>query len=336
MRIVINCYIQPKTQQKQQPQFTGYKSVFSKKLDEVLLSGRQPDLNEKNFLIEKLQKFIREKLRPNRKIGNGFHGSVYKIDDKYVLKVAKHDKPYADFIDKITPRRFSALKTYYGEPVATFYDAQILRNVSSNGKHIQAGIPQKYSLMFSPDYCQKYYEEFYLPVFSKVPQKSFDAIAKDCNTLNKMGNDDISYSFDYLNPNNFVLVGKTIRITDVINKETCENPNTMAQLLYVFLQKTDLDNAAHYNKYLEPYRRILMEKIILAGMKHNLPVENSPYHKKVWQVVSNGLCKSKEQYTKLIENLKKLQEIPDTKLRLSRTKEYLENIYSVENISTSY
>lgn len=71
-------------------------------------------------------------------------------------------------------------------------------------------------------------------------------------------------------------------------------------------------------------------------MKHNLPVENSPYDKKVWQVVSNGLCKSKEQYTKLIENLKKLQEIPDTKLRLSRTKEYLENIYSVENISTSY
>lgn len=328
MQLVSNYYTQPKAQQKQPPQFTGYKSVFSKKLDEVLLSGRQPDLNEKNFLIEKLQKFIREKLRPNRKIGNGFHGSVYKIDDKYVLKVAKHDKPYADFIDEITPRRFSALKTYYGEPVATFYDAKILRNVSSNGKHIQAGIPQKYSLMFAPAYCKKYYEEFYLPVFSEVPQKSFDAIAKDCNILNKLGSEDISYSFDYLNPNNFVLVGKTIRITDVITKGNSKNPNTIAQLLYVFLQKTDLDNVAHYSKYSESYRKILMEKIVLAGMKHNLPIENSPHDKKVWQVVANELCRTEEPYAELIENLKKLQEIPDTKLRLRKTKEYMENIFT--------
>ncbi len=309
-------------------QFRGYKSVFSKKLDEVLLSGTQPDFETQKFLISKLQNFIKKKLKSNRKIGQGFNGSVYKIDDSYVLKVHKHDKPYADMMDKINPQKFKNLKTYYGEPVAKFYDAQILRNVSSNGEQIQAGIPQKYSLMFTSEECKEYYEEFYLPLFSKIPQKSYNAIAKDCDTLNKMGNDKISYSFDYLNPNNFVLVGKTIRITDVITQETYENPNTIAQLLYSFLQKTDLDGYATYSKYSEPFKRIIMKKIVLAGMKYNLPIENSPYDKKIWQVVSNGLCKSNENYTNIIENLKNFQKIPNIKLRLQKTNDYIENIYN--------
>ena len=58
-------------------------------------------------------------------------------------------------------------------------------------------------------------------------------VKNDCfsifKVLNDLGSEDISYSFDYLNPNNFVLVGKTIRITDVITKGSSKNPNTIAQ-----------------------------------------------------------------------------------------------------------
>lgn len=326
MLITNNIYPQYNKAITRQPAFTGYKSAFSRKLDEVLLSGKQPQYKDEKILVQKLQKFINEKLKPDRKLGQGFRGSVYKIDDKYVLKTTRKSKPLADMVDEFTPHRFAGLKTYYGEPVASFYDVQILRNVSSKGKHIQAGIPYTYSMKFLPDECTKYYEETYLPVFAKLPQKSFDAIAKDCDLLNKMGKKDHSYSFDYNNPNNFVLVGKTLRITDVISEKTSENPNTMAQLLYSFLQKTDLDGNAVYNARAGFNRQMLLKKIVMAGMKYNLPIENAESDKKIWQVVANDLCKLKKPFSEIIEQLENLQKIPEAKLRLEKTSEYLNSL----------
>ncbi len=115
-------------------------------------------------------------MRPNKIVGQGFHGVVYKIDDRYVLKVSHKDKPYADMLDKIKELKFSDLKTYYGEPVAKFYDVQILKNVSSKGLHIPAGIPQKDIGLKTEKECSEYYEKIYLPLFSSLPQKSFDAV----------------------------------------------------------------------------------------------------------------------------------------------------------------
>ena len=163
-------------------------------------------------------------------------------------------------------------------------------------------------------------------MFAKLPQKSFDAIAKDCDLLNKMGKKDHSYSFDYNNPNNFVLVGKTLRITDVISEKTSENPNTMAQLLYSFLQKTDLDGNAVYNARAGFNRQMLLKKIVMAGMKYNLPIENAESDKKIWQVVANDLCKLKKPFSEIIEQLENLQKIPEAKLRLEKTSEYLNSL----------
>lgn len=308
-------------------QFQGYKSVFSRKLESVIAEGKK-ECKGQSFLTDWLKKFVAKKMRADRKIGEGFHGEVYKIDDKYVLKIHKHHRPYADIMDNIPKQKFASLKTYYGEPVATFSDIKILKNVSSNGKHIQAGIPEKFSRTMTEEQCKKYLENVYLPIFSEVPQKSFDAIAKDCDTLNKMGSEYVTYEFDYLNPNNFVLVGKTIRITDVISKGSTENPNTVSDLLYVFIQKSGLDTYVEYSKKAEPFRRELLKKIVLAGMKHNLPLGDNPYGRKVWQVVSTDLCKSEEYHLTIIDKLAKLQkEIPDTKLRLKKTEEYLDEIY---------
>lgn len=315
------------TLQYRPQQFTGYKSVFSRRLQRVVAEGKADD-TEKTFLTDWIQKFVASKLKAGRRIGEGFHGEVFKIDDKYVLKIHKNYKPYADIMDEVPKQKFTSLKTYYGEPVASFLDVKILNNVSSNGKHIQAGIPQKYSRTMTEEQCKKYLEKVYLPIFSEVPQKSFDAIAKDCDTLNKLGTDDVSYTFDYLNPNNFVLVGKTLRITDIISKGSVENPNTLSDLLYVFLQKTGLDTYAEYSKKAEPMRRELFKKIVLAGMKHNLPLGDTTYGRKVWQITANELCKAKEYHLTILDNLAKLQkEIPDTKLRLKKTEEYLDGIY---------
>lgn len=327
--LITNNYNAP---QYRPQQFTGYKSVFSRKLESVVARGKA-DEPEKTFLTDWMKKFVDIKLRAKRRIGEGFHGEVYKIDDKYVLKIHKHYRPQADIMDDIPKLKFSSLKTYYGEPVASFLDIKILKNVSSNGKHIQAGIPEKYSRTMTDEQCNKYLENVYLPIFSEVPQKSFDAIAKDCDTLNKMGREYVTYAFDYLNPNNFVLVGKTLRITDVICKESTQNPNTVSDLLYVFIQKSGLDTYAEYSKKAEPLRRELLKKIVLAGMRHNLPLGDNPYGRKVWQVVSSDLCKSKEYHLTIIDNLKKLQEeIPDTKLRLKKTEEYLDEIYKPKEV----
>lgn len=312
----------PQTQKA--PSFTSYKTIFSKKLDEVLLSGKQPEYKDEKFLVEKLQEFIKLKMRPEKKIGSGFHGAVYKIDDRYVIKVSKHDKPYADMLNELEKPKFSQLKTYYGEPVAKFYDVEILKNVSTKGKHIPAGIPDHYFKTMTEQECREYYEKKYLPLFSSLPQKSFDAIAKDCNTLNKMGNDEISYSFDYLNPNNFVLVGKTLRITDVINKEYYPKPNTIAQLLYSFVQKTDLDGFAKYSEEGKLPRRELTKKIIIAGIKNDLPIDESAYGQKIWEVTLNDLCKIKEPANKIIKNLKHIQNENITqKEKIEKTENYL-------------
>lgn len=326
--LITNNYNAP---QYRQPQFTGYKSVFSRRLQRVVAEGKA-DKTERNFLTDWIKKFTALKLKASRRIGEGFHGEVYKIDDKYVLKIHKNYTPYSGLLDDIPKQKFSSLKTYYGEPVASFNDVKILKNVSSNGKHIQAGIPAQYARRMTDEQCNKYLEKVYLPIFSDIPQRSFDAVAKDCDTLNKMGTKDVSYSFDYLNPNNFVLVGKTLRITDVISKGSIENPNTISDLLYVFIQKSGLDTYADYSKKAEPFRRELLKKVVLAGMRHNLPLGDTPYGRKVWQITANDLCKSKEYHLDILDNLKKLQEIPETKSRLKKTEEYLDKIFNSKEV----
>lgn len=321
------------TPQYNSQNFTGYKSVFSKRLERVVAEGKAGQTDQL-FLSDWLKKFTIFKMRACRRIGEGFHGEVYKIDDKYVLKIHKNYIPYSGgMMDDLPRQKFSSLKTYYGEPVASFNDIKILNNVSSNGKHIQAGIPEQYSRRMTDAQCSKYLENVYLPIFSDVPQRSFDAIAKDCDTLNKMGTKDVSYSFDYINPNNFVLVGKTLRITDVISKGSLENPNTVSDLLYVFIQKSGLDTYADYSKKAQPFRRELFKKIVLAGMRHNLPLGDTPYGRKVWQITANDLCKFEEYHLTILDTLAKLQkEVPDTKLRLKKTEEYLDKIYNPKNV----
>ena len=315
-----------------QLQFTGYKSVFSKKLQLVVAKG-EADEYENTFLIGQLQKFLALKMTAKRKIGSGFHGSVYKIDDKYVLK-SSNCEPLIDEVLTILPKpKFSALKTYYGEPVAEYNSLEILNNVSSKGKHIPAGVPLSYFNYHSIEQCQKYYENEYLPLFSSLPQRSFDAIAKDCDTLNKMGSQGKNYSFDYINPNNFVLVGKSLRITDSINRLSAANPNKVSDLLQVFLNQVAFNTEAIYSKDALPYRRELLKKIILAGQKYNLPLGESSIGKNIWRDVTDYLCRSKEYYLNIIDTLSKFQEeIPDTKLRLKKTSEYLDGIYTSKEI----
>lgn len=311
---------------KQYPSF-GHKCLFSKQLDEVLIKRRvckKDALNLSNAFNDLVSKLFGSQ----RLLGAGFHGRVYKIDDKYAVKLPNL-RADLFYFENIPKKKFGALKTYYGEPVANFTHAKILKNVSSCGRHTQAGVPQNMLASLLPDDAQAYYENIYLLKFAAVPQRAFDAIAKDFDTLNKMGRGFNNYTFDFKNPNNFVLVGNTLRITDEIVPTCIKNPNSIAEMLSVFLEKMNIETFAGYSEEAVPARRQLLKKIILAGMKCNLDLGTCPADKIMWNNVIEDLCNLKVSSGGVINTLKIMRKmVPEQKLRLKLTSDYLDNILS--------
>lgn len=305
----------------------GYRSAFSRQLDVVLDKQRVCKKDVSN-LTSAFNDFVLKHFNSQRLLGAGFHGRVYKIDDKYAVKLPNLTADLF-FFENIPKKKFGALKTYYGESVANFTHAKILKNVSSCGIHTQAGIPQKLLASLLPDDAQAYYENIYLPKFAAVPQRAFDAIAKDFDTLNKMGRGFNNYTFDFKNPNNFVLVGNTLRITDEISSTCIKNPNSIAEMLSVFLEKMNIETFAPYSDGAVPARRQLLRKIILAGMKCNLDFGDCPADKIIWNNIIENLCSLKVSSGSVMNTLKSMRKIvPEQKLRLKLTSDYLDNILS--------
>lgn len=95
---------------------------------------------------------------------------------------------------------------------------------------------------------------------------------------------------DYNNPNNFVIVGSTLRITDDIIPASYPKSNTAADLLKIFIQKVSLGTDAEYSYFSEANRRTLLKKITKAAMKANLELGTQDNKFKTWDVVLNDLC----------------------------------------------
>ena len=291
---------------------------------------KQPRTEEKaKTLTENIKSFLDH---PKKHLGEGFRGTVYKIDDKYVLKYPKHIRSELQEIKHENLPDLNCLRTYYGSPIVVFDNgAKILRNVSSNGKQTCAGIPQDISNLMLYHEKQQYWSEKYLPIFAELPQKSFDAIAKDFSALNKIGGLGYNYAFDTKNPNNIILVGKnTLRIVDDLDYTYSLNENTTGGLLRLFLEKMDLDYLAPKDLANQANRKALMKKIILAGEKYELPLFKQELDIRTWRNVTEEFC----EYRELTDGLKRLRkENPDIKTRLEKVDEFLDDIF---NQSTNY
>ena len=280
-------------------------SNFSSKLDKVLTYKKESipvddlvDLTQ--TLISKRKEFTKK----YRLLGEGYNSSVYKIDSKYALKVPTiftHGIELPVFITGFSKK----LKCYYGDAIATFGSYQILKNLD---KHTPVGIP----LSMSRDQtklhleCEKYYEEKFLPMFAKIPQKSFNAIAKDCKILNEMKDKEtgIGYIFDFANPNNFVIKKNQILITDgIICSETLNN--TISDLFRAFLNYKELGIRNFSTKNNLPYFREIYKKIIIAGLKEGLPFGIRNLHS--WKLSTNYLCNSKQDTEVVINTLSGLK-----------------------------
>ncbi len=302
--------------------FNGYtRTKFGRAIDSFIKEG----YNSKTVCEDmntRLNLFLKH-IGLSARLGEGFRGIVYKIDDKYVLKVNKHIKNMELYPQIPADNPFKVLKSYYGSSVVDFNMwVKILRNVTSKGKHIQAGVPDIKERCSTLVEKGAIWSDEYLPRFSNLPQKCYDALARDFAALNKIKVNGYSYTFDTKNPNNFVLAGKSLRIVDDIDKTNISEPNTIAGLLRVFLEKIDLDFKAPMGIENAGQRHSLMKKIILAGEKYELPYTQCEEDLRTWEYVSNNDF----YYRDIIESLKKFRSIyPDKKVRLDKVKEFLDN-----------
>ncbi len=303
------------------PAFCGYtRTKFGRAIDSFIKEGHNSD-SACQQLNTILNLFLKH-LSFASKLGEGFRGIVYKIDDKYVLKVNKHIRDMDVYPKLPEGNIFKGLKSYYGASVVDFNKwVKVLKNVTSYGKHIQAGVPDvKEARLTLPEKAAVWSSD-YLPRFASLPQKCYDALAHDFAALNKVKHNGQSYAFDTNNPNNFVLAGKSLRIVDDVDPSMQPEPNTVAGLLRSFLEKIDLDYKAPMGLDNVGLRHSLMKKIIMAGEKYELPYMRGENDLKTW----NYVCGEDFYYRDVISGLQELRRTcPDKKLRLEKVKEFLD------------
>ena len=315
------------------PTFTGYKSVFGKKLEKALASPKTT-CQSASGLLDDFADMYHKRVRMNNKIGSGFYGTVYKIDDCYVLKRG-NEKLVPEFggIEVVRKLKFGHLKHYFGEAIAKIYnnngeDMVILKNVYSKGKSIPVGVPNDFAKTHTQEECFEYYAKICLPKFAKLPQRSFDGIAKDFTLLNKMNTKRKYYIFDYINPNNFVLTGKTLRIIDDINEIEYKTSNCVTDMLEVFINKIGLSDDAVFDEKLIDLRKILIKKLILAGARNEVPMCYVNTDLTTWTKTFNEILGMKDldvgQMVADIDNIVRLYSKP--KQRVEIVKQYLEEI----------
>lgn len=306
--------------------FTAYTSVFGKRLESVLSKKCVTD-DDRTFLISWVQRFLKTKITPDNKLGEGAHGAVYRIDDRYCMKVPTGKDVFVNTMDELPSDKFDVLKTYYGGDVADFSGVKILKNVSSGGRHIQVGVPDRYRAVHISAENLTYYDRECLPRLAGIPQASFDAVVQDCAALNRLSGKNENYVFDYKNPNNFVIVGRSLRILDGIDVKRFGGRNSLADLLDAFINKIYLNHSANYSEKGKKYRREIFKKLVLAAMKTDIPIKpKMQADELMWYISTQELCRFDASNDEIINKLAKIQSIKDQKSRLEKAKKYLDKI----------
>lgn len=305
------------------PSFCGYtRTKFGRSIDEFV-SANSNEAEKIKTLTNLFHQFLGKSQK--NELGEGYRANVYKIDDKYVLKIDKTANIYSPILNPSHEKTslFKNLKAYFGGSVMSFNNGiKVLKNVSSNGEQLPAGIKIHFKSPMPLSEKITTWNTKYLPKFSNLPQKAYDQIAKDFSNLNKVTSGGYSYEFDTINPNNFILVGNSIRIVDDVNETLQKNPNGVAGLLRVFLEMMDTDTQAPKDLMNMGMRHSLLKKIILAGEKYELPLVTKQKDLRTWQYVLEDTCDSRN----LLDKLKKYRQIyPDMNIRLEKVKQLLED-----------
>ena len=310
------------------PVFRGPAKELGKSLNDVFQKTTiTPE--EKTALIDKFCNAIREIISPERFIGGGCNGSVYKIDDQFVAKIPKYEAVNQNTLGQnleLGNNVFKDLKTFFGEKILSLGNVSVLRNI---GEHTPAGIPETLLKSMRLDLIKDYYVGTYLPRFASVPQSSYTKVAQDFAMLNKLSPAPRRYySFDANNPNNIVLSGKRLILTDQINVIGKPETNSTGKLLELLLVQVGYGyNAPKPEEGLKDARTIL-KKIILAAEKVALPHNPQIKDDASWEFALRN-CSVKKDYAEVLSMLNKFREkIPDKAQRLKEIERYIDELFS--------
>lgn len=295
--------------------FKGSPARFSQELKTYISGSVKTKENEIN-LLEIFKNTLRHFLNPENKLGSGEFGSVYKIDDEFVLKKPNFEELKIDRFSTNENPIVQKLNTYYGDAVAMIGNIKILKNAAETETPIPAGVKDGLT-----EYWQKlgYYRDVYLKKFTSLPQKAFDDVAADFKTLSTERK-----AFDTINPNNFLADGDKIKIIDDIELPNDKFFNSLAGMMKVFLTTFDRNTKAEFDVLLVGARRNLLRKIVLAGEKQELNFGSSAAEREElnealrlcdiqtpWREVQTDLCNLRRRYPNIEERLKKVNEYID-------------------------
>lgn len=281
-----------------------YKSSFSKQLEYTLRTQ-----NGAEKVIQEFNLVLKNKKNISSKLGQGKYGEVFRIDDYYVFKSYFNQEPRPDTFKPFTDNPFKDLKTYFGKVIAKIGNIEIIRNVTKNAKNfIQMANSEKEGVQAFNQALRE---------FAVLPQQAFDNLAEDFDKLNKIRKGCSFFRFDTNNPNNFIKVGKAIRVVDDIAWEPCEKPNTFYHLLRIFAQEGG-DSGL---------KRELFKKCALACEKYQLPLDTDYKYLKsyVEELFRNASIKTTfEQYYQKMTELRTAQ--IDKNTRMNLVEQYLNTI----------
>ena len=295
--------------------------LLSRTID-YILTKEELSSEDNDFFKKALSGAFNEFTKNKNLLGEGYHDSIYRINDKYAIK-CPHNSEKIDISStdkiRINHPQYGKLNTYYGQEVMSLGKFKILHNL---GKHIPAGIPNN---IYYEDAVNYYYCQ-YLPTFAKVPQESFDKIVQDCATLNEPQNGYDFYAFDYMNPNNVVLKDNNLYWVDSIIKT--EVPcNSITQLLDMLLLKESINKRfCHGYDNSTSDAEAIFRKIILASARSKLKIRSTENHTEgVWKTVFRNL-NLEEKPEDVISKLENIYKIEDTEIRLKETNNLLNSI----------
>lgn len=308
--------------------FTGYRTMLGKKIDQVLKLDKI-SADDNRFLVNEIKKLLSKRLEQSKNMGEGTQNRVYKIDDKYVLRIPINKSIMLSNQVVLKHRKFASLKNYYGEALVELGNVQILKNATPGKNSMPAGIPKVLPDNYKKNDLTGYYNNLYLPTFANIPQKSYNALAKDMSILNSIRDvNGVNFSFDYYNPNNVVLSGKTLKMTDDIAPTFIKNSNSASDMFNVFLKQLNDGIPAIPSTKLTPLRQIIARKILKASIVSNLPITSEGCANNVFGYVIKFLCNSKDEPSKVFETVNNIKNSAKSlKQRQIELDKYLDTIF---------
>jgi len=313
---------------------------FSSLLDEAITTNNQfANIRELNDLMNKVFKFITK--TPEYFISNGNSNKVYTIDSKYVLRTPKEltDRPSDtnDFTIIKQTDLVKSLKTYYGSKLAQCVDGSItvLKNADPDKNAICLGRPftDSYNIALSHNKHIKDTFDESVKKLSDFPQVAYDNVASDMYSLE---NSKPAYFFDYMNPNNFMLLGdgvssaggtsgiQKIRVVDEITRKSNFGRNDAISMLRAFLTNEQVSKSAYFDGHLVENRQNIFKKCFVSIEKYNLSLDGLGSDQVLQDAINLTKYKSLPQFLKKLINLRK--ECPDSSQRLGIVKDFLNNL----------